>query len=113
VIVILLAQQGPLAIFSLGNVSVEKALVGDSAMSVKITSMVTQQIQQKGIACNCNPNGVNPEKTQCDRQTGKCFCLDGDFCVKEQPRIAAWCVVSFYLLECFRSAPLQVWICMA
>ena len=29
------------------------------------------------IPCNCNQNGVDPEKTQCDPETGKCFCLEG------------------------------------
>ena len=30
------------------------------------------------IPCNCSPMGVNPEQSQCDHQTGKCFCLEGE-----------------------------------
>ena len=30
------------------------------------------------IPCNCSPMGVNPEQTQCDHETGRCFCLDGE-----------------------------------
>ena len=33
------------------------------------------------VPCNCNPSGVDPEKSQCDPQTGKCYCLEGKFLV--------------------------------
>ena len=29
------------------------------------------------IPCNCNNLGVNPDKTQCDRTNGTCFCMKG------------------------------------
>jgi hypothetical protein len=29
------------------------------------------------IPCNCSPLGVDPDRTQCDHVTGKCFCLEG------------------------------------
>ena len=29
------------------------------------------------VPCNCNPTGVDPAKSQCDPQSGKCYCLEG------------------------------------
>ena len=28
--------------------------------------------------CNCNPDGVNPDATQCNPTTGQCQCLEGN-----------------------------------
>ena len=40
------------------------------------------------IPCNCSPMGVNPEHTQCDHETGKCFCLDGENLIRFQEKKA-------------------------
>ena len=50
------------------------------------------------IACNCNPSGVDPNKTQCDSETGRCFCLEGNYRVMSEQV----CFNTLTIFLCFR-----------